>query len=114
MRTDSRLNPRLRTAKRLSHNLGAAAPPLVEVLSPRELAGRLSVSKDKVLAWIHAGELQAIDVRSAHSARPQYRIPSEAVRAFIDSRTHHGRPAQAKAERPGRRGSRAAPKINYF
>lgn len=42
------------------------------ILTPPEIAKYLRVRKDKVLGWIHSGELKATNV--SDSARPRYRI----------------------------------------
>lgn len=93
---------------------GGVATSLPAVMSPRELAKFLGVSKDKVLAWIHAGQLQAIDVRSPDSSRPQYRIPGDAVHAFSAARSNSTRPNAPKTKGRGEHPSRTSPKIEYF
>jgi len=88
--------------------------PLPTFLSPRELAELLSVSKDKVLGWIHAGELQAIDVRSPQSSRPQYRIPGDAVQAFSNARSTSPLPNGFKTKSKRDNPSRPPPKVEFF
>ena len=83
-------------------------------MSPRELAKFLGVSKDKVLGWIHAGQLHAIDVRSSDSSRPQYRIPGDAVQAFSTARSNSTRANVPETKGHGRNPSRPSPKIEYF
>ncbi len=60
-------------------------------LTVRDVQQRLSLTKpDGVLAHIHAGRLQAVNVSSGEG-RPTWRISEEALTAFLESRT--ARPA---------------------
>ena len=93
---------------------GGVAASLPAVMSPRELAKFLGVSKDKVLGWIHAGQLHAIDVRSSDSSRPQYRIPGDAIQAFSAARSSSTRRNMPETKGHGRNPSRPPPKIEYF
>jgi excisionase family DNA binding protein len=43
-------------------------------LTPAEIARRLRISADKVLGWIHSGELTAINVAQNPSGRPRFRV----------------------------------------
>jgi excisionase family DNA binding protein len=98
-----------------SENLTAGVTaPLPVALSPRQLAKCWGVSKDKVLGWIHTGLLRAIDVRSANSSRPQYRIPGDAVQAFSAARSNSTPPNGPRTERKGGNPARPPPKIKYF
>ena len=58
-------------------------------MTPNQLAKRWRVSPDKVAAWIRSGELRALNVASAGSTRPRWRIPPEAVQAFEAARSCH-------------------------
>ena len=117
-RADSDLNARLGLSrepdKRLTPCSSSDTATLSAFFSPRELAELLSVSKDKVLGWIHAGELQAIDVRSPQSSRPRYRITGDAVQAFSKARSTspllNGFKTKSKRDNP----SSPPPKIEYF
>lgn len=88
--------------------------PQPAALSVKQLAESWSVSKDKVLGWIHAGELHAIDVRSSGSSRPQYRIPGDAVQAFSGVRSNGTLPNGPKTQNRRTNPSRNPPKIEYF
>ena len=55
--------------------------------TPQEAAEILSTTDDKVLAWIHSNELDAIDVaKSKNGQRPRWRISESALGRFIISR----------------------------
>ena len=55
--------------------------------TPQEAAELLSTNDDKVIAWIHSNELDAIDVaKSKNSQRPRWRISESALGRFIISR----------------------------
>ena len=66
-------------------------------LTPNQLAQRYGVSAHKVIAWIYSGELRAIDVASADSSKPRYRILPEDMAAFEASRATKGRARQRRA-----------------
>jgi excisionase family DNA binding protein len=51
-------------------------------LTTRQVAERYSVNPDKVLAWIRAGELAAINVAEKAGGRPRYRIDPTDLAAF--------------------------------
>lgn len=55
-------------------------------LKVREVAERLRVKPDAILAWIRAGELRAIDVSQRRGKRPRWRILASALAAFEASR----------------------------
>jgi len=90
------------------------AASLPTMLSTQQAATYWRVKKDKVLSWIHAGALHAIDVRSSTSSRPQYRIPREAVEAFNASRCNIPWQGQRNEERLGQRLKRPSPKFEWF
>ena len=80
-------------------------------LTVPETASYLRVRKDKILHWIHSGELPAYNVAANQGGqRPKYRIDPEAIRTFATRRaatppTPRGRPVGAcrrplKIERP--------------
>jgi excisionase family DNA binding protein len=51
-------------------------------LTPPQLAKLWGISADKVLAWIQAGELRAIDVSTRRGGRPRWLIDVDDVAAF--------------------------------
>lgn len=51
-------------------------------LTPPELAKQWGVSREKVLQFIRAGELPAIDLSSPASTKPRFRIDVADVAAF--------------------------------
>jgi excisionase family DNA binding protein len=71
-----------------------------ETLSPKEYAKRLGVSETKVLAWIRAGELAAINVAANLKNRPRYRITAEAREAFEARRTTQAAATATRTRRP--------------
>jgi excisionase family DNA binding protein len=102
------------TRKQSVDCLDGGLPPMPPMLTLRQTAAYWGVSKDKVLDWINAGSLQAIDVRSSDSSRPQYRIPREAIDAFNAARCNVKSPGKTKEMGLGRRASRPSPKFEYF
>lgn len=57
-----------------------------ETLTPPQVAKRLRVSADKVLAWIRSGELRAVNVASPDAKRPRYRVTTEDLAYFENLR----------------------------
>ena len=55
-------------------------------LTPKEIASLLKVKLDTVLAWIHRGELLAINVAKRPSTRPRYRVRATDFEAFQEKR----------------------------
>jgi excisionase family DNA binding protein len=84
------------------------------MLSTQEAANYWRVKKDKVLSWIHAGDLHAIDVRSSDSSRPQYRIPRESVEEFNVSRCNVARVGERKEKGLSQRARTSSPKTEWF
>ena len=58
------------------------APPLPPTYSPPQVARRLGCKPEKVIAWIRAGRLQAMNIASEGCIRPRYRITPEALAEF--------------------------------
>ncbi len=67
-------------------------------LTPPLLAKRWGVNADKVLAFIHSGELRAVDVAAIGSSRPRYVIDEQDVAAFEARRanTTNAKPQQKR------------------
>lgn len=55
-------------------------------LKVREVAERLRVKPDAILAWIRRGELRALDVSQARGLKPRWRILPGDLAAFEASR----------------------------
>jgi transposase len=56
-------------------------------VTPPELARRWGIDVHKVLQWIRAGELRAIDASTVRGGRPRYLIDQVDVAVFEASRT---------------------------
>ena len=54
--------------------------------TPTEIALLLEVKLDTVLAWIHRGELPAINVAKRPATRPRYRVKASDFEAFQEKR----------------------------
>ena len=54
----------------------------LKVWTPPQLAKRYGVSTDKVVRWILAGELAAMNLATVTTGRPRYKVKDEAVEAF--------------------------------
>lgn len=55
--------------------------------TPPQIAQRYGIKPDKVIAWIKAGELRAINVAERATGRPRYRIALADLLAFEERRT---------------------------
>jgi hypothetical protein len=77
--------------------------------NPAQVAEMWGVSRDKVLEFIRTGELEAFNVASKKSRRPQFKIPLTALQAFQERRS--GRdparflPPQPSSRRTSRKSS---------
>lgn len=60
------------------------------VLTVQDIGKQLTLSDDCVVDLIDCGDLVAIDIRSAKSTRPTYRIPIESYRVLIADRLASG------------------------
>ena len=84
--------------------------------NPAQVAEMWGISRDKVLGFIKSGELRAFNVASKNSRRPQFKIPSAALREFEEQRSGRA-PARSVPRPSGRRPSRkssASPTREYF
>ena len=70
-------------------------------LNPAQVAELWGISHDKVLAFIRSGELEAFNVASRRSSRPQFKIPRAALQAFQERRSGRD-PARATPPAPRR------------
>lgn len=70
-------------------------------LNPAQVAEMWGISHDKVLEFIRTGELEAFNVASRKSRRPQFKIPLTALQAFQERRSGRD-PARATPPAPRR------------
>lgn len=68
-----------------------------EFFTPPEVRALLGVAHDKVLGWIHSGELRAVDLSTTRGQRPRWRISQQALEDFLSRR------AASPAPKPRRR-----------
>jgi hypothetical protein len=57
------------------------------MLTPPAVARRWGISPSKVLHWIRAGELRAIDVSKRRGGRPRFLVSISDLEAFAASRS---------------------------
>lgn len=76
-------------------------------LNPAQVAKMWGISHDKVLEFIRSGELEAFNVASRRSSRPQFKIARAALHAFQERRSGRG-PARATPP-ASRRAARKSP-----
>lgn len=67
-------------------------------LSPPAIAKRYGIKPVKVLAWIAAGELVAVNVAERSNGRPRWRVSPEALADF--ERRRSSRPAAQPRRNP--------------
>lgn len=70
-------------------------------LTPPEVAKLLGVKPDKVLYWIHRGELPAVNVAKQEGGRPQFAVTPADLEAFKMRRSTR-QPVKVKRARPVR------------
>jgi len=81
---------------------------VTDTLTAPEVARRLRVSPDKIVAWIKAGELQGFNVALRRNGRPRYRISLDALLDFERRR------AGADSQPSARRRQSSISTIEYF
>ena len=66
-------------------------------LTVADVAAKLGLSKpDLVLAWIHRGELSAVNVALNHGGKPRWRIDADALEQFLAARTPNAKPIMTR------------------
>lgn len=80
---------------------------MTKTYTVKELTEYLKVNEHTVLAWIHSGELTAIDVSPTRGGRPKWRITREAVESFEVARM----PAPPPEPRRRKRQTAGCPEI---
>ena len=58
-----------------------------EYLTPPQVSALLGVGHEKLLAWIHSGELRAVDLSATRGKRPRWRISRQALDDFLSRRS---------------------------
>jgi excisionase family DNA binding protein len=83
----------------------------IRYLTVAELAERYGTNETKILSWIKAGELRAIDISARRGERPRWRISPEALETF-----ERARESQPPAPTPIRRRKPERPPgwVEYF
>ena len=66
-------------------------------LTPPQFAQQRGIAPEKVISWIRAGELEAINF--SNGTRPRYRISPAAVEAFESRRAVHPKPKTKRRKR---------------
>jgi len=64
--------------------------------TPPKLAKRWGIDPGKVLTWIRAGELRAIDASSQQGGRPRYLIDERDIETFEERRAVASSPTAAR------------------
>jgi hypothetical protein len=79
--------------------------------SPAELAAEMGVHVGRVLRWISAGDLEAVNIGGiARSRRPEWRIAAGKIREFVRRRSSLGRVPAAFLEDPEDQGRAVTPR----
>ena len=58
-----------------------------EYLTAPQVGKELKVGHEKVLSWIHSGELRAADVSTKRGQRPRWRISRDDLNLFLARRS---------------------------
>lgn len=85
------------------------APADLTYFSPAELAAMWGVAHDKVLEFIKTGELEAFNVASKRSRRPQFKVTLTAVKAFQERRSGRDPARAIHPAAPRRSSSKKSP-----
>ncbi len=68
-------------------------------ITPPELANRWGISPDKILVWIHSGELRAINAATQRGGRPRYLIDERDIAVFEQRRCVEPKTRQSRRVR---------------
>lgn len=69
-------------------------------LRPREVAEILDVKQDTILAYIHSGLLEAVNVAHPDAKqRPRWKVSVEALDDFVSRRTYRPAPSKPQPQR---------------
>ena len=68
-------------------------------MTPPEVAEYLGVDNGKVLTWIRAGELTAVNVATRRGSRPRWRIRVDELERFLCARRSEAAPKSARRPR---------------
>lgn len=71
-------------------------PATRQTFTPPQLAERWGVGHEKILGWIHSGELQALNLATRPTGQPRWAIPLASVERFEASRSTSPPPKPAK------------------
>ena len=74
-------------------------PVTSRYLSPPEIARQRGVDVKKIIAWIHTGELRAVNFATTTSGRPRWKISPEALAAFEAARSAGPQPRVTRRRR---------------
>jgi excisionase family DNA binding protein len=66
-----------------------------------QAAAMLSIAVDKVLDWVHTGQLAAVDVSTHRGGRPRWRISLVDLESFLATRRTSPIPEPARRKRGG-------------
>jgi len=68
-------------------------------LTPPQVAKMVGVKSDKVLYWIHSGQLQAVNLAQKEGGRPQYAVTPADLDIFKTRRSTRAAPKPRRARR---------------
>ena len=68
-------------------------------LTPPQLAKEIGIDPEKVIAWINAGELRAVNIAKNRHGRARWRVLLDDWDKFLDSRANNRTEAKVKTHR---------------
>ena len=74
-----------------------------EYLTPPEVGEILGVGHNKILDWVHAGELRAVDLSTSRGKRPRWRISRHDLESFLARRSATPPPTTRRQRQPSQR-----------
>jgi excisionase family DNA binding protein len=72
---------------------------MTSYLTVPAIAELYGISQEKVLGWIHAGELRGVNVAARGGSRPRWRVSRENLETFEAARSS-GSPPRRKPRQP--------------
>ncbi len=74
-------------------------PAIASYLSPPQLAEHFGVDAKKIIGWIRAGELRAVNIATTTCGRPRWKISPSDLAAFESARAAGPQPRVTRRRR---------------
>ena len=81
--------------------MSASASQLPRFLTTSQAAEMLAVAPDKIVDWIHSGQLRGVDVATRRGSKARWRIALSDLESFIANRSISPTPKVIRRKKSG-------------